>query len=1501
VSSASAIAIVGASCRFDGAADPAALWRRLLGGEGLLRTLDDDALRAAGLDPAKLPAGWVRVGGVLPDIESIDLERFGLAAREASLIDPQHRLFLELALEALEDAGCDPDRIAGPIGVFGGAAFPSYLTSQLMPSRDQLRADDELAVMIGNNKDHLASRVAFLLGLRGPAVNVQTACSTSLMAVHLACQSLLQGECDLALAGGVSIEVPQGRGYGFSAGGVLAPDGRCRAFDADAAGTVPGNGGGMVLLRPLDAALRDGDRILAVIEASAANNDGGGKMAYTAPSVDGQASAIAEALALADVDPAAIGYVETHGTGTPLGDPIEIAALRQAFAERPAGPPCLLGAVKTHLGHCDAAAGIAGLLAAALAVEAGEVPPVRHFRRANPRIDFGPFQAAAERRPWPAIPGPRRAGVSSFGMGGTNVHAIVAQAPPRAALPASVPERRVFLLSASTPAGLAGNAERLADHLLSPAGRGLTPADVAATLAGGRVALGRRRAVVADDADDLVAALRDPARWLEGTAAAGRHGGRHRGRRVAFLFPGQGAQRPGMAAGLETLPAFADTFGAGLERLRTRAGLDLGPLLRMATPDAGAALERTEYAQSALVLMGLALAAQWRAWGVIPKALLGHSVGELAAACLAGIFEADAVFDLVAERGRLLAASGPGAMAAVPLPAAELGRRLAGTGLEIAAINGERLCSVSGPAEELAIFVDGLQAEGIAAKRLQTAHAFHSAAVESAMPPFRQAVAAARPKAPRIPILSNVTGTWLSAAEATDPDYWARHLRATVRFADGLTELAADRPLLIELGPGQGLTALARGRGLDAVASSESARASDIGRRADTGVRPYGQPSRHSDLVGTDPHVCPPETGADVLLAAAGRAWTLGAALDARGLCPGGRKVPLPTYAFERRRCWIESGPAPAAAKDLQPAGDLRPNADTADWLYAPTWTRRAGLAHKGRTVDGLHWLIADPGDAVQRRLADALAAELVRRSARVARWTPGDAAPTEAPTRAIHLGALGGSAAAIHRDALEVVRAAAPFAKEQGGVALVAVVDRLHDVQGEEARRPEQAVVLGPWRVAPQEIPGLSTRLIDADLGRLDAAPEALAAALLDLAAEGPEAGDVVALRGDPCRPSFWRAGFEKIDAPSRTAAWGEKSVVVITGGLGRMGRALGGHLASQQGARVVLLGRRPADAALQAWADALSMAGPGEVTTALADVAAPGTLRGALAAVAGEYGRIDAVIHAAGITGDLAHTPLLEIGDAERERHFAPKITGGDALAEAVAALRADGVAIGCVLLCSSLSTVLGGLGFAAYAGANAYLDALAGLASRRTGTPWLAVDWDGWRFGEAAAPASGAASLALDPEQGLALFDRLPAFAPLGRLVVSTADLARRQARWVGAGRPEAKKATPASGLGRPASAPEYQAPTSATEELLAAVWADVLGFAPIGGRDSFFELGGHSLLATQMVSRLRERAGAELPMAAIFDHPTLAGLARFLDQLSAALPEETEDEEREVFEL
>ncbi|MEE8523392.1 MAG: amino acid adenylation domain-containing protein, partial [Thermoanaerobaculia bacterium] len=807
------VAILAMAGRFPGASDLDRLWTNLSAGRESITVFSDEELRQAGVPPAELEhPDYVKAAGTLVDADLFDASFFGFAPREAELLDPQQRLFLECAWEALEEAGYGAAADRGAVGVFAGASFSTYLV-RLTRRLEVPNSMAGLQALISNDKDFLATRVAYKLDLHGPAVTVQTACSTSLVAVHQACQSLLAGECDLAIAAGVSVRVPLKAGYLYQDGGILSRDGHCRAFAADAGGTVPGSGVGVVVLKPLADAVADGDPILAVIRGSAINNDGALKVGYTAPGVEGQTAVVSQAWRFADVDPATAGYVETHGTGTPLGDPIEIEAVTRVFGDGNSVGSCALGSIKTNIGHLDAAAGIAGLIKTVLALRHRQIPPSLHCQKPHPEIDFaaGRFYVNTALRDWPRQqtpcgPLPRRAGVSSFGVGGTNVHVVLEEAPEVACKPDSSQQARLLVLSARSEAALERAEVNLAEHLRRHPELDLT--DIATTLQLGRQAFEHRRSLVCRDLAEAAAALATP-------AAGGRGRAPETGSpALVFLFPGQGTQTADMGADLyRQEPIFRQTVDRCAEILSDPLGIDVRELLYPPADKIDGANRRlrdTAVAQPLLFVTEVALARLWTERVGRPQAMIGHSLGEYVAAFVAGVFSFEDALTLVTERGRLMAGLPAGAMLAVPVAATELTPRL-GPDLALAAVNAPDRSVASGPTAAIDELAERLAADGIRSQRLKTSHAFHSPMMEPILEPFGRCLRQVELRPPSIPYLSNLTGDWITPAEATDPDYWLRHLRQTVRFGDGVARLLEDPDALyVEVGPGRALGSLAR-------------------------------------------------------------------------------------------------------------------------------------------------------------------------------------------------------------------------------------------------------------------------------------------------------------------------------------------------------------------------------------------------------------------------------------------------------------------------------------------------------------------------------------------------------------------------------------------------------------------------------------------------------------------------------------------------------------------
>ncbi|CAH2601472.1 Amino acid adenylation domain-containing protein [Rhodovastum atsumiense] len=877
------IAIIGMAARLPGADDVAGFWRNLCEGVDSIAHFSEAELEDAFPAEIRRSANFVRARPILPDADKFDAGFFGMQAREAELTDPQHRVFLEICWEALEDAGCDPARFAGAIGVFAGASMPTYFLHNVLADRGVTERFTsayqvtEYPLLLGALPDVLATRVAYKLNLRGPAMTVQSACSTSLLAVAQACKSLLMFESDMALAGGVSITFPQKRGYLHQEGGMVSADGRCRPFDAEASGTVFGSGAAVVLLRRVEDAIAAGDHIHAVIRGHAVNNDGNDKVGFTAPSVEGQVSVIAAAQAVAGVEPEEIGFIECHGTATPLGDPIEVAALRQAFATGARGV-CALGSTKSNVGHLDTAAGATGLIKAALAVRHGVIPPTVHFHTPNPRMDLGnsPFFVNDQVIPWPNPPRRRVAGVSALGVGGTNVH-VVLEEPPLLPRPADTRPAQVLVLSARSEAALASMRSRLAAHL--QAYPELSLADVAFTLQTGRREFPHRCAVVA--ADTAQAAVKLAAPSVATTLARATPP-------LAFMFPGQGAQYPGMGRDLYAHePCFRHEVDACAAILQPILGQDIRDLLYGEAKGEDNPLLATVLAQPAIFVTEYALARTLMAQGLRPDAMIGHSIGEFVAATLAGVMRLEDALAVIAARGRLMQDLPRGGMLAVRLPEEQV-LELLGTELDLAAINGPSVCVVAGPLDAIATLEAELQQRGILARRLHTSHAFHSRMMDPAVAGLAGMLHGISLRTPQLRYVSTVTGQWITPEEATSPEYWARHCRAPVRFAAALATLAeCEAPALVEVGPGKALTTLA----LQAL--------------------PAG-PQRV--VVASLPDATREATDHACLNEALGRLWMAGLAPDwaAHHAPAPPQRVPLPTYPFERRRHWIEP-PRPGA------------------------------------------------------------------------------------------------------------------------------------------------------------------------------------------------------------------------------------------------------------------------------------------------------------------------------------------------------------------------------------------------------------------------------------------------------------------------------------------------------------------------------------------------------------------------------------------------------------
>jgi acyl transferase domain-containing protein len=929
------VAIIAMAGRFPGANDVETFWDNLCAGRESITFFSADELDASIPAEQRKDPAYVAARGVIDGVEYFDAAFFGLSPREAELMDPQQRIFLELCWECLERAGYVPDEHDIPVGVFGGMHNATYFQRHISTRPDLVEKLGAFQVMLANEKDYLATRVAHKLNLTGPAISMNTACSTSLVALCQAFDALRAGHCDMALAGGSSIACPPRSGYVSQEGSMLSPDGHTRSFDADARGTVFSDGAAVILLKRLSDALQDGDPIYAVVRGAAVNNDGGAKASFTAPSSSGQAAVITMALDNAGVPANTISYVETHGTATPLGDPIEIEGLTQVFRQSTnERGVCAIGSVKSNVGHLVMAAGAAGVIKTALALAERRLPPSLHFHASNPKLDLAnsPFFVNDTLRAWTFDGGPLRAGVSSFGVGGTNAHVVLEEPPQREPSDAATGPQ-LLLLSARSDAALGHAAAQLGEHLARQPRASL--ADVAWTLCKGRKVFAQRIHLVADSIDDAAKRLSAMAPSLAAKTA------RHPAPGIVFMFPGQGAQYAGMGRELyDQEPAFGTALDECADVLRDELGFDLRDRL---FADDAEALRATGLTQPAIFAIEYALARLWMSYGVTPMAMVGHSVGEFVAAVIAEVMSLADGARLVARRGRLMQALPAGSMLSVRMDAAQLAARLPPT-LSLAAENAPNACVVSGETPLIQAFQAELEHAGIACRLLHTSHAFHSSMMDPALASFRQEVQHISLAAPRIPIASTLTGGMLADEEATSADYWTRHLRGTVRFSTALQGLLAEpQHAFLEVGPRTTLSTLARqhaqSRGRVVLASL-----------ADN-----------------------PSSERAAWLDAVGQLWSCGIDVAVGQLDRRQRKhrVRLPTYPFERKRHWIDA-PAAAAASPAPVISNVVPlpvrteSAATAatppnlipEATMAPAPS--AGSARATRLVDQLRTLFED-------------------------------------------------------------------------------------------------------------------------------------------------------------------------------------------------------------------------------------------------------------------------------------------------------------------------------------------------------------------------------------------------------------------------------------------------------------------------------------------------------------------------------------------------------------
>ena len=1412
------IAVIGMSGRFPGASNLDEFWSNLCAGTESIRKLTPQELRDAGVpEDLRSKRNFVAANALVADIEKFDAEYFDYTRREAETTDPQHRILLELSDEALTAAGYCGRKYSGKIGVFVGCGNSGYFERNVAAHPDIVAGMGRLQGAIAGSASFVATKISYKLGLTGPSMTVDTACSTSLVAIHQACCSLLLYESDMALAGGAAIEIPQAVGHLYQDGGIASPDGHCRAFDADAKGTTRGYGAGVVLLKRLADAIADGDPVLAVVLASAVNNDGNVKPGYTAASVEGQREVIAATHALAGITADQIGYVEAHGTATPLGDPVEIEALSQAFrVSSTARQHCGIGSLKTNIGHLDIAAGVAGFIKTVLVLRHGRIPPSLHYRRPNPKIDFAasPFYVVDRTMDWRSDREPRRAGVSSFGIGGTNAHVLLESFAQRVASTQATQAGELLCFSAHSESALKA---MLTEHeRFFEANPELDLAAVAFTLNHGRRDLPFRASLFAQNARDAAALLGNSRNHSVGRAPKG-------AANVAFMFSGQGEQRVQMMKSLfDQYPVFRGRLTACAERVRELAGWDLLSLLYPPAEGSvssahAARLAETQYTQPALFSVEYALASLIMSWGVRPTVMIGHSLGEYVAATLAGVWTLDEALRIVVNRARLMQSLPGGAMLAVAQDERDV-REYLDANICLASVNAPGSVVLSASVPEIARVRADLESKGVTCQMLNTSHAFHSRMMEPILDDFRAVLSSAPPRAPTLGIVSNVTGELIAAGQATDVEYWVRHLRSTVRFAAGIQTLKARHAedlVALEVGPGATLTSLAIRNGLKA-------------QRTIALLREHGSSLPDHELIRQQ----------------LGRAWCWGACDDRRELPAASKaRVALPTYPYQREVYWLNSKTDAATQVDLpaplqavgwgeQPLDAGAQRRQPKRCLTLHLWPEHASQFHDCARELGIEIVEQMPAD----RCPDAL----------------------------IWFSRLDGGADAL----------------EQELVALGEVIQRLH----QQYQAPELRLL-----VCTRESLRDGTRWTTAEAAALSAATLVASVEFPHCRASALHLGNDAAAAKDMARIIFTELAtdsrdgviaysgmrrlvprLEKIEVAPGTRLK-QQGCYLVVGGCGGIGEVLTRHLASNYGAKLVLLGRSERARVADLLED-LRRIGAAEVIYHSVDVTDYDALQRVASQLEREVGRIDGIIHAAGVIHDGS---WLRKDESTLRAVLAAKVAGTRHLDRCFSFASMD-----FVVLCSTVGTLVGVPFQVDYLAANAFLDGYAWTSQSQN---VCSINWGMWREVSHARDANEVAvevqrnrALGISNRQAIAGFEQALALR-LPQLVVATLEQLELL-----------RASSTASDRAKPRSVVRARSHEEVRTQLMG-IWSLLLGVEQVPGDASFFQLGGDSLLMVQQGRLIEEQLGAQVSLVELFNHPTLDSLSTHIHRALAGAPD------------
>ncbi|MGD2089471.1 MAG: SDR family NAD(P)-dependent oxidoreductase [Candidatus Aminicenantes bacterium] len=1544
------IAVIGMAGRFPGAGMIDEFWQNLKNGVESISFLSERELEEAGVDPhmVKHP-NYVKAKGIFENKEYFDAGFFGYTPLEAEILNPQVRIFHECAWETLENAGYEPESYNGSIGLYAGAGSSSYWESLVHMSGKSAEIGEFAAGHL-KNKDFINARLSYNLNLNGPVFFLYTACSTSLVAIHLACRGLLMGECKMALAGGITISASPEQGYLYQPGMITSPDGHCRAFDAKAEGLIGGEGGGLVLLKHLKKAISDGDYIYAVVKGSAINNDGNQKVGFTAPSLKSQAEVIQTAQRIARVEPETIGYIETHGTGTTLGDPVEIKALTLAF-NTGKRRFCAIGSVKTNIGHLDTGAGVASFIKTVLALKHRLIPPSLHFQSPNPGIDFenSPFYVNTELKQWNNNGVLLRAGVTSLGIGGTNAHVILEEAPEFGPQPTEDSRQKrlqLIVLSARTEIALNKVAENLVDYFKRNPGVNL--ADAVYTLQVGRRAFKHKKMAVCSTVNETIKLLSSPH-----SEKVYHFVSQKDNRNVVFMFPGQGSQYVNMGLELyQTESFFREQMDRCFEILKPIMGYDIKGILYPTHPappghpsqegnvesrggspclpqncigspgqgdHRGSPLQadhinQTEIAQPLLFALEYSLARLMMKWGIKPEAMIGHSIGEYVAACLSGVFSLKDALKLVFFRGQSMQGMPSGAMLSVAICEEEL-KPLLNDEISLAAVNAPEMCVVSGSHQTIAAFENQLIEKEYKCRRLYTSHAFHSKMMEPILGKYEEKVRQIKRNEPGIPYISNVTGQWITVEQACDPGYWATQVRSTVKFSDGVKELLKkENSIFVEVGPGHSLSAF---------------------------LKKHTDPKKEHPTLNLVRH--PRENISDqgYLLNKIGRLWLYGKRIHWEQFYREEKRnrIPLPIYPFERKRFGIERNLHKAARKALAEKSQDTRN-ELSDWFYLPSWKRSPLPVYKTEEkavhsdylvfindcslVSQLVKRLEQTGrDVIVVKIGTAFAKEseetyiinpgkkndyvlllkdLWRRNMNL-RYIIHLWGVTDNRNGKLDFKSIDRAQELGFYSQLYLVQAI----KEQGAAhefQITVISNNIQDVTGEETLCPEKSTVLGAVKVIPQEFHYIKCASIDIELPEPGSWQESSLVARLMKEISGKSPDPIAAYRNN----RRWVQTFERIRLDESIAGslkLREKGVYLVTGGLGGIGLVLSQYLSKRFKAKMILTGRSPFPRQSE-WEKWLSSNGEGnrvggtirklqaiekmggEVMAVRADVTNQEEMQEVIRRAEERFGAINGVIHAAGLTRENATLCAVEeVSKSHCQEQFKPKIYGLLVLEKVLKYKKLD-----FCLLMSSLSSILGGLGFIAYSAVNIFMDAFVQSRNHPDLHRWITVNWDGWQLeGQEDQETPGKVPLKkfnITPGEGQEAFRRILSWSGENQVLVSTRDLQDRIDRWIKLeplrqDHPQTEESMvqqPRPDLENP-----YVMPGSRLEQSIADILREYLGIEKVGRHDNFFDLGITSLDTIQINNKLRKLIGRDISAVTMFTYSTTASLSEYLNREQA----------------